>query len=168
MRRASPPVAWILPAHRPAIQQRHENRVSCRTVHPGAALPWPYGRPYGTRSESAKMANRKRNCARAHAPTTAGLSLTRLATILYNSTFVLVRMILVLSSTLVLVRMVPILSSTSVLQYISTIVFLYYSIFVLLVHLYYSTLVLQYICIIVRLYYSIFVLQYACTIVRLY
>ena len=72
------------------------------------------------------------------------------------------------NSTLVLVGMIIVLSSTLVLQYTSTIVSLYYSIFALLVHLYHSTLVLQYICIIVRLYYSIFVLQYACTIVRLY
>jgi hypothetical protein len=73
-----------------------------------------------------------------------------LAINLHNSTFVLAGMILILSSTLVL-------------QYLYTIVSLYYSIFVLqyictIVRLYYSTFVLQYICIVVRLYYSIFVL----------
>ena len=73
------------------------------------------------------------------------------------------------NSTLVLVGMIFILSSTLVLQYLCTIVSLYYSIFVLqytstIVGLYYSTFVLQYNCIVVRLYYSIFVLQYTCTI----
>jgi len=51
------------------------------------------------------------------------------------------------NSTLVLAGMIFILSSTLVLQYLCTIVSLYYSIFVL-----------QYNCIVVRLYYSIFVL----------
>jgi hypothetical protein len=88
--------------------------------------------------------------------TTAGVSLASLVTIIYNSTFVLAGMVFILSSTLVL-------------QYLCTIVSLYYSIFVLqytstIVGLYYSTFVLQYNCIVVRLYYSIFVLQYACTI----
>ena len=82
--------------------------------------------------------------------TTTGASLMSLAINLHNSTFVLAGMILILSSTLVL-------------QYLCTIVSLYYSIFVLqyastIVGLYYSTFVLQYNCIIVRLYYSIFVL----------
>ena len=77
-------------------------------------------------------------------------SLTSLAINLHNSTLVLAGMIFILSSTLVL-------------QYLCTIVQLYYSIFVLqytstIVGLYYSTFVLQYNCIVVRLYYSIFVL----------
>jgi hypothetical protein len=80
---------------------------------------------------------------------TAGASLASLAINLHNSTLVLVGMILILSSTLVL-------------QYLCTIVQLYYSIFVqytsTIVGLYYSTFVLQYNCIIVSLYYSIFVL----------
>ena len=81
---------------------------------------------------------------------TAGVSLASLAINLRNSTFLLVGMIFILSSTLVL-------------QYLCTIVSLYYSIFVLqyastIVGLYYSTFVLQYNCIVVRLYYSIFVL----------
>jgi hypothetical protein len=62
------------------------------------------------------------------------------------------------NSTLVLVGMIIILSSTLVLQYLCTIVSLYYSIFVLqhtstIVGLYYSTFVLQYNCITIRLYY---------------
>ena len=65
---------------------------------------------------------------------TAGASLASLATNLRNSTLVLVGMILILSSTLVL-------------QYLCTIVQLYYSIFVL-----------QYTSTIVGLYYSIFAL----------
>ena len=81
---------------------------------------------------------------------TAGASLASLAINLHNSTLVLAGMIFILSSTLVL-------------QYLYTIVQLYYSIFVLqhtstIVGLYYSTFVLQYNCIVVRLYYSIFVL----------
>lgn len=47
--------------------------------------------------------------------TTAGASLVSLVTILYNSTFVLVMMILIVSSTIVPSRMVPILSSIFVL-----------------------------------------------------
>ena len=74
--------------------------------------------------------------------TTAGASLTGLVTIVHNSTLVLVGMILIVSSTFVLSRMVPILSSIFVLQYASTIVFLYYSKYVLLVFLYYSIFVL--------------------------
>ena len=54
-------------------------------------------------------------------------SLTSLVTILHNSTFVLVGMILIVSNTFVLSRMVTILSSIFVLQYLCTIVFLYYS-----------------------------------------
>ena len=82
--------------------------------------------------------------------TTAGASLMSLVTVLHNSTLVLAGMIFILSSTLVL-------------QYLCTIVQLYYSIFVLqytstIVGLYYSIFVLQYNCIVVRLYYSIFVL----------
>jgi hypothetical protein len=65
---------------------------------------------------------------------TAGASLASLAINLRNSTLVLVGMILILSSTLVL-------------QYLCTIVQLYYSIFVL-----------RYTSTIVGLYYSIFVL----------
>lgn len=84
------------------------------------------------------------------ATTTQTARLMSLATIVYNSTFVLAGMIFILSSTLVL-------------QYLCTIVSLYYSIFVLqyistIVGLYYSTFVLQYNCIVVHLYYSIFVL----------
>ena len=83
-------------------------------------------------------------------PSTNSASLMSLAINLHNSTLVLVGMILILSSTLVL-------------QYLCTIVQLYYSIFVLqytstIVGLYYSTFVLQYNCTIVSLYYSIFVL----------
>ena len=77
-------------------------------------------------------------------PSINSASLMSLVTIVYNSTFVLAGMIFILSSTLVL-------------QYLCTIVSLYYSIFVL-----------QYTSTIVGLYYSTFVLQYNCTIVSLY
>jgi hypothetical protein len=66
------------------------------------------GDPMGTETKPAHM----------HATTTKSASLTSLAINLHNSTLVLVGMILILSSTLVL-------------QYFCTIVFLYYSIFVL-------------------------------------
>jgi hypothetical protein len=94
-------------------------------------------------------------------------SLMRLVTILYNSTLVLVGMIIILSSTLVLARMVPILSSIFVLLvflyywYACTIVSLYYSKYVLLVRLYYSIFVLLRMILIIS---STPVLQYACTI----
>ena len=65
-----------------------------------------------------------------------------IATILYNSTIVLVGMIFILNSTLVLSRMVPILSSIFVLQYACIAVRLYYSNFILLVRLYYSNFIL--------------------------
>ena len=71
---------------------------------------------------------------KSHPRSTGEPSLMSLVTVLHNSTFVLVGMILILSSTLVL-------------QYLCTIVQLYYSIFVL-----------QYTSTIVSLYYSIFVL----------
>jgi hypothetical protein len=92
--------------------------------------------------------------------TTAGASLESLVTIFHNSTIVLVGMILITSSTPVLSKMVPILSSIFVLQYACTIVFLYYSKYVLLVFLYYSIFVLL---IMILITSSTHVLEYACT-----
>jgi hypothetical protein len=106
--------------------------------------------------KAAEGSRKAKKEAKQRATTTDCVSLASLAINLYNSTFVLVGMIFILSS-------------TPVLQYFCTIVGLNYSIFVLqyvstIVGLYYSTFVLQCNCIVVRLYYSIFVLQYACTI----
>jgi hypothetical protein len=76
-------------------------------------------------------------------------------------------MIFVLSSTFVLARMIPILSSIFVLLvflyywYTCTIVSLYYSKHVLLVRLYYSIFILLKTILIIS---STPVLQYACTI----
>jgi len=80
----------------------------------------------------------------------AGADFASHATIVDNSTVVLVGMVFVLSSTLVLARMVPVLSSI-----------LYYSKYVLLVRLYYSIFVLLRTILIIS---STPVLQYACTI----
>jgi hypothetical protein len=94
-------------------------------------------------------------------------SLMSLVTILYNSTLVLVGMIIILSSTLLLARMVPILSSIFVLLvflyywYTCTIISLYCSKYVLLVRLYYSIFVLLKMILIIN---STPVLEYACTI----
>ena len=82
------------------------------------------------------------------------MSLESLVTIVYNSTLVLVGMIIVLSSIFVLLVFLY-------YWYACTIVSLYYSKYVLLIRLYYSIFVLLKMILIIS---STPVLQYACTI----
>jgi hypothetical protein len=82
------------------------------------------------------------------------VSLESLVTIVYNSTLVLVGMIIVLSSIFVLLVFLY-------YWYACTIVSLYYSKYVLLIRLYYSIFVLLKMILIIS---STPVLQYACTI----